>query len=637
MATTVATTALPQICRRRLLEGMVHKMLGSGAVAGVKGKVEMRPMQPGEARDKRKHPYIVLIADPVTARMIQSSSEMHDLLREGICLIETIDSERQALPMLDALYFITPTRQNVELLVKDAEGKSHDQKPGPMYRSFHVFFSHRLDENLLSVVAAKPAAAKLMNTFAELNMSFSVFDERSFHLGQNEKLQLMFKHKAMTEEELKDTANRLATVLVSLGETQRIAFYNGRRNPSSGCDKLATQVRSRLTEMETRGMEADEAGPKLNITLLILDRTVDWTTALTYDMKYEAVINDVRGPDTKELEECKFTYQDSADNSDKTVQLSAEKDRYYGQFRHQPLWQVNVTIVDGIRAWQERDAAMRERTAQSQSASMGQMVSSTLAALQALPEHKDTFAKLHNHSVIGQRCVQLVENNDLVNVATMMNDLACNMDQDTNKLVDKDVEAAIRHILESPSLSADTKVRLLLCYALSDLGKDAEDKIDSLASLLEKPDDELHKSPAWKKNQNVFKEDFVAKRRLRARELLANGSVTPRSKNLCRWEPRILDYIQEAAKGNIESVDFKLVPEKKQARSSGATRQAVVVFVVGGICSSEVRIAHEAARTLDTEVFVGGSCMLTPSLVLKALRETVRPPKPTPTVPQEGP
>eukprot|EP00929_Paragymnodinium_shiwhaense_P101413 TRINITY_DN64507_c0_g1_i1.p1 TRINITY_DN64507_c0_g1~~TRINITY_DN64507_c0_g1_i1.p1 ORF type:complete len:673 (+),score=157.01 TRINITY_DN64507_c0_g1_i1:76-2094(+) len=635
---------LRQLCRRRLLEGMVKQVLESGAIAGNQTAAQ-RIQNAGTSSssiasaasttdkpDKRKHPYIVLVADAVTVPIVQSACEMHDLLHEGICLIERIDNPRQPLPMLDAIYFISPTSANASRLVRDAEDVDPEGKQrGPMYKTFNVFFSHRLADDLLAQVARSRVAASRMTSFSELNLSFATYDERSFHFSNKEsrKLRKLLMRERPTPEELSDQANRLATVLVSLGTTSKIAYHSPAQGKpqESGAPELAKKVQERVSEIEAKGYSI-KSGASLNCTCVIVDRTIDWISPLAYDMGYESILYDALGPDNGELEENKYTYADSSDNTAKTVSLSADKDKYYSQFRHLPLWQVNAVVAEGIQDWQQKDNAMRERTANSGAASMGQMVSSTLSALQALPEHKDVFKKLTSHSEICQRCVKLVEAEELVDVTSLMNDLACGTDAESQRLSERKVDGDLQKLLSNQHLSPECRLRLLLLYSCSEFGIAAvgASKVDTFADLLEPQDAELMKHAVWKSARSSMKEELIAKRRRRLAEKVQ--SSTPRSRNLCRWEPRLYDIVEDALRGQLDASEFKTMPERKSAvgRTPTAQRQAVVVFIVGGVSLPEVRSAHEISAKLGVEVFVGGSFMLTPTIVLGALRDAVNPP-----------
>ncbi|CAJ1352023.1 unnamed protein product, partial [Effrenium voratum] len=173
----------------------------------------------------------VLIADKWTLQLLERVCQMHDLLLEGIALVEAIDSPREGLP-LDALYFLSPTRENMERLVEELSARAK-------YRSSHVFFSHRLEDVLLQQVAQSPEAVGRLSSFAELNVSTLCYDERSFHLqDQGDALKMLLNR---SDCDMREAGSCLATFFASLG--QEPVVYAATSSGMGPCEHLAREVR----------------------------------------------------------------------------------------------------------------------------------------------------------------------------------------------------------------------------------------------------------------------------------------------------------------------------------------------------------------------------------------------------------
>eukprot|EP00434_Breviolum_minutum_P034281 symbB.v1.2.030335.t1/scaffold3349.1/size58708/3 len=271
----VSDRSLRLLTRRRLLDGMVkHVLGGAGTFIGDRGSRE-------SFKDARRRAYLVLIADKWTLQLLERVCQMHDLLSEGIALVECLDSPREALP-LDALYFLAPSMENMDRLVEELSSR-------PKYRSSHVFFSHRLEDLMLQRVAQSYEAVCRISSFAELNVSTLCYDDRSFQLqdqGDALKQLLGIAPEASEGMEVGQIGSCLATFFASMGQELRepLVFCAGNR----GCEKLAREVCQRLDEMEMRGgaMWRDKASPE-TCSLLIVDRSFDWTPLLLHDMGYE--------------------------------------------------------------------------------------------------------------------------------------------------------------------------------------------------------------------------------------------------------------------------------------------------------------------------------------------------------------
>ena len=68
----------------------------------------------------------------MTTKILSQSSKMSELLKEKIVIIEDLNKKRRPMPEIDAIYFITPTRISLNLVVEDFVEKNH-------YKSKHVF------------------------------------------------------------------------------------------------------------------------------------------------------------------------------------------------------------------------------------------------------------------------------------------------------------------------------------------------------------------------------------------------------------------------------------------------------------------------------------------------------------------
>lgn len=83
----------------------------------------------------------VLVYDFACRDIISSLLRVSDLREMGVTLHLPIKSNRSAVPDAPVLYFVEPTEENIQLIVKDMTNK--------LYDGFSLHFSSALSRNLL--------------------------------------------------------------------------------------------------------------------------------------------------------------------------------------------------------------------------------------------------------------------------------------------------------------------------------------------------------------------------------------------------------------------------------------------------------------------------------------------------------
>lgn len=593
-ATMVSDRSLRMLTRRRLLDGMVRHVLcgsGTGTSMGERGSRE------SVSKDSRRRSYLVLITDKWTLQLLERVCQMHDLLSEGIALVECLDSRREALP-LDALYFLAPTMENMDRLVEELSTK-------PKYRSSHVFFSHRLEDLMLQRVAESYEAVARISSFAELNVSMLCYDDRSFQLqDQGDALKQLLGVAPQGSEEgmdLRQVGSCLATFFASMGQ-EPLVFCAGNR----GCE---------LEEMETHGAAWRDTTSSETCSLLIVDRSFDWAPVLVHDMGYEALMFDLLGKDGASLSESRFTFTDRSDGAARRVVLGEEADELWHSYRHMAMYEVNEMVVQEVRDWSRKDLQMRAKTSVTSSSSvtgsvpsMPKMVSSTISAVQALPDHKDRFRKLQIHLEICERCSEVVSSPKFQEMIALEQDLV-------TKGLNPKSEKELLAFLQDPAVKANLKLRLLmLCEAC---GEGHSGRLEA-SGLTGRNASRLRRwSEVMRKQREAERRDLRLRSRARSGSIEGDlgasfaGDRSPRRARLWRCRPRVTQLLQEMAAGSMDS-QFRCMRNLKRAVGR-SPNSSVVVFVVGGLTLPEVRAAHEVTTALPgVQAYVGGSCLLTP-------------------------
>lgn len=616
---------LRALCKDRFLEGTVRQVLAEG-------RQDLATNQ-SSLRNPQQQPYIVLVVDALTELTVRASCETQELLREGICLVERIDApDRQPLPLIDACYFISPSVVNARALVRDAgDASGGTSSAEPMYRTFYVYVSSKMSQGVLDELAKAPRAVERLGAFAELNLSFSPYDSRCFHFGDYRALQALLTQDEPREEDIERASCALATVMLTLGDTCRIVCSRRTTKPVWTA-RLADAVKARLAELEAAGVRhagaAAGAAGALSSTLVVADRAADWNAALVCDFTYEPLVYDALGPDAvaQDIHDHAYRYVDGDER--KHFNLDPSNARYAAQ-RHLPFWKVSDNITIGLNEWSIKESRIKNMRAEC-GESAGAVMATTIEMLTLSREHKTEKTRLEEQSSIAEFTMSEIERRSLFTLARLMQDLTSNVDKALQPLRNWTIDSEMKSLLEEPSLSAETKLRLYLIYSMSDLarqgapgsfffnGSDSAANLKAWQDHLEPQDKLVREHPTWRATQRAAKQEPAEERQAREQRALGRNSskLSPRSRQFCRFEPWLYEVVENAARNDLGG-EFRPVLEAKAAPDRP---KAVVVFIVGGITLSEIRVAHQASKALGVEVFLGGSCVLTPDLVVNELR-----------------
>lgn len=116
----------------------------------------------------------VLVVDKFSIKILNSTIKMHQLSAEGITLVESLDKRRQPMPNYEAIYFLTPSEESVDLLIDDF-------KKGSLYKGAHVYFTEAMPENVFKLLS-KSEAAKKLKSLVEVNISFTACESKVYSL-----------------------------------------------------------------------------------------------------------------------------------------------------------------------------------------------------------------------------------------------------------------------------------------------------------------------------------------------------------------------------------------------------------------------------------------------------------------------
>jgi hypothetical protein len=117
----------------------------------------------------------VLLLDSFTQKMLQPLLNVGDLRALGVTLIMNVKDKRQPIIDAPAIYFIQPTKANIDIICKDCEND--------LYDSCYVNFSSTVPRELLEDMAQQLVKADATNKISRIHDQFLNFVcyEQSFY------------------------------------------------------------------------------------------------------------------------------------------------------------------------------------------------------------------------------------------------------------------------------------------------------------------------------------------------------------------------------------------------------------------------------------------------------------------------
>lgn len=88
----------------------------------------------------------MIVLDATSAFLLSNIFTVTELVAIKILFLERLEVKRKKLDK-HALYFVTPTRKNVDLIIGDFPQLTEEE--APQYRRIHILFTTFVDKNLL--------------------------------------------------------------------------------------------------------------------------------------------------------------------------------------------------------------------------------------------------------------------------------------------------------------------------------------------------------------------------------------------------------------------------------------------------------------------------------------------------------
>lgn len=560
----------------------------------------------------------ILVTDDKTTMILDSCLKVYQLNELGIGALVNVKYSRERLKV-PPIYFLSPTIESINGVINDWEDPDK-----PQYAtSVHLLFCSSISSEGMELLK-KSKLRRYLKTFQEVFCDFYALESKLYHFNRPDAFHSLYLYKKF-DEEFRQTAENLFSVCVSFREEPYIRFAKDSERAVGLAQMFKDFFAKKRMLMKTFRPRNKRA------TLLILDRTQDPVAPLLHEMTYQSMIKDLISGENRYLnlpkeEDTKEDDEKSAGN--KQVQFYFADDPLWKDFRHKHMSQVCSDIREKFQTFKDTNVIARQQAEQAMNQNLRKAVTD-------LPKYKQMSKSFNFHFQITNMIVQFHKQMELAKITEIEQCMVTGLDDKGKSVKTSTIQSALLDIFRDPTTSITTKIRLLLAYIISQDGISEKMREDLFtASNLSAADAEViyhlttldvkvraegkktKKSPYYKEMQN------------RAKELA--------KANINRFEPLISILLKKLGEDKLSEEDFPYCGPEPQSRSlvssfggrslrkkgklENKEAPRIIIFMIGGVCYSEVRQCYLLGEELNREIFIGSTHILTPNEYIKLLR-----------------
>ena len=241
--------------------------------------------------------FTLIIVDSYSAKLLSNYLTMTDILNKGIFSVESIYNTRQNFPNYNAIYFISPTENSINLLKKDF--LNH-----PKYKKILIYFTHKIEENNFNLLIANNIIKRTI-LCKELNLSFFIKENNVFDLNFESGLKIFTLDDINKENLIKSISYRVFSVCTTLKFFPYIQYQKNSRLCYKLCEFLENLLQEfgRIKNLQRNGI------------LLLTDRTFDPMTPLLHDYVYEPLVFDLFSDKINKNDEIDVNFENDNNNN----------------------------------------------------------------------------------------------------------------------------------------------------------------------------------------------------------------------------------------------------------------------------------------------------------------------------------
>ncbi|XP_074732806.1 syntaxin-binding protein 3 isoform X1 [Strix uralensis] len=561
---------------------------------------------------RKEEEWKIILLDDYTTKLLSLCCRMTDLLAEGITVVENVYKNREPVPHMKAIYFITPTKKSVDGLIDDFITKSSSR-----YKAAYVYFTDFCPDNLFNKI--KSSCAKSIRRCKEINISFFPYESQVFTLNVPD---AFYRCYSPTLEKTKDNdavmqviAEQIVTLCATLDENPGVRYKSG---PSDKASKLAQLVEKNL-ENYYKTDEKSQIKAKTHSQLIIIDRGFDPVSTVLHELTFQAMAYDLLP-----IENDTYKYKTEGPAGKEREAILEEDDELWVKIRHKHI----ADVIEEIPKLLKEVSSKRKATE-------GKLSISALAQLmKKMPHYRKEISRQVVYLNLAEDCMSKFKSN-IERLCKTEQDLALGTDAEGQKV--KDSMRVLLPVLLNKSHESYDKIRAILLYIFSTNGTTQENLDKLIQNVQIESDSDMIKN--WKYLDVPVISSSAAQQHKHPRRDRSSEETF----QLSRWTPIIKDVMEDAIENKLDSKDWPYCSQcpptwngsgavsarqkpKASYQDERKSSARLIIFVIGGITYSEMRTAYEVSQAYKScEVVIGSTHISTPKRLLDEVKSLSKP------------
>jgi len=419
----------------------------------------------------------ILIYDAPCRSIISPLLSVSQLRRRGVTLHLLLNSEREPIPDVPAVYFVSPTKENLTIIGQDcAKG---------LYGRAHLNFVTKLDRSLMEEFARLVVQTGSLDTIASVHDQYLdyVCLERNLFSLHKKNSYVTYNGSGATEQSMEAAMTEIAYGLFSVVAT--LGCVPIIRCPKGGAPEMVARKLNRMVAEHPTLLRSKKSSLTRPL-LVIMDRNSDLITPIQHASTYQALIDDLLTHNANRVE---FVVTQDANGkrpkkTTKKFDLDPDKDPFYSNHKFQPFPEAIESNGVELQDVTQKEQQIRSKTANDGAPTTLDPLANTAAndlatAVDSLPALLDRKKQLEVHTSILQAVMNEVAARDVPQFYELEMALATGT-------YSKDPTEAKQNVLELVSDptkgNIDDKIRLVLVFGLATTAKSAD--MDEVANAM---------------------------------------------------------------------------------------------------------------------------------------------------------